>query len=340
MATAAAKETTRPNLEASKALDRAYDTALAWLKQRRTSFQERHSTSPQKGAIYQKLVLASDPGLLYDWSHGKKELELPKFSEMDNSQWRQNYGPQLCRALAKIDGLIAKHQGQDAQTGSMLPYETESQLNMTVSFGSDALVQRGNILLPYQVNAQPTVSFCVDNEALGPRQDSYLSLFLFDLDYPSADSSHLEHYCLWAVGNLPISINKQTILDPGSHDNHTADTWLQYQPPHPQRGTGYHRYLCLLVSHPEKLGSSSGSTHVEFLPQPSSDPQTRYCDLATWPWSSSTGPISIVSYSWFRSCWTKDVDLLDLDASLPHRHRMIFGRIQIQDGLPIDSPQS
>lgn len=284
----------------SSPLEEAYKSALSYLKQRNGSLKNQLNNFDVD--IHEKLVF-SDPHHLYRWASHKEELVLLKFEEMTNSQWRQNHGPQLTRSLAKLFHILATPTHNEPP---ILPYETEARLNLIVNFG-ESCVGRGNIILPEHTLSTPTVSFTIDSESLTDEQipsnaknARYASLFMVDLDYPDTLTSKLMHYCHWAYANIPIPeiIGDQTHSYSISSSDCTGTTWIPYNPPHPYRGTGYHRYLLILVTHTEP---------IQLLSKSLIDPDTRILDMYKWWNGNEDNQMSILSYVWFRSCWTKHV---------------------------------
>lgn len=286
---------TRMYSNSSISLEEAYQSSLEYLKKRNDSRKQSYTFDDDK---YQKLVF-SDPHRLYRWISKREELVLLKFGEMTNSQWRQNYGPQLTRSLAKLFRIIHTPLHNEPP---ILPYDTESRLNLIANF-NQSFVGRGNVILPEQTLSPPNVSFTIDSESLINISDQilndsqiirYASLFMIDLDYPDTNSSKLLHYCHWAHMNISISsimdkkYNYPTLMEfPNS-------TWIPYHPPHPQRGTGYHRYLLILVGHKDI---------IQYINPLNTD--TRILDIYRW-WDKNENGYSpsVLSYVWFRSCWT------------------------------------
>lgn len=280
----------------SLSLEETYQSSLKYLKERNDTRKQSYAFDDDK---YQKLVF-SDPHRLYRWMSKKEELILLKFGEMTNPQWRQNYGPQLTRSLAKLFRIIHTPLHNEPP---ILPYDTESRLNLIAHF-NESFIGRGNIILPEQTLSPPNVSFTIDSESLINLPDQtlndsqiiqYASLFMIDLDYPDASSSKLVHYCHWGHMNIPISSIMNKKYDYPTLTEFPNSTWIPYQPPHSQRGTGYHRYLLILVAHKDII------QHINPL-----NANTRILDIYKW-WDKDVNGYSpsILSYVWFRSCWTR-----------------------------------
>ncbi|KAL4401892.1 mitochondrial 54S ribosomal protein YmL35 [Malassezia pachydermatis] len=65
------------------------------------------------------------------------------------------------------------------------------------------------------------------------------TLMLVDPDVPCEETQSFQTYVHWLVKDVPLSLEKNAIPE-----GHAA--LLPYIPPHPQRGTPYHRYTMLL----------------------------------------------------------------------------------------------
>jgi phosphatidylethanolamine-binding protein (PEBP) family uncharacterized protein len=335
------------------------------------SLPENDCDYPASILNYEKLVF-SDPNLLYSWSQNNTELVIPLFFQMNNTEWRQNYGPILSRTMAKIDGLIAQHQpaGNNVEKSFALPYTSEARLNLssTLKSASDnskhLYIRRGNQILldDADLSKPPNISFDIDKESLAASPDDrYISVLFIDLDYPNQKQGCLSNYIHWASGNIPINSleihngmnQKVSVASENMSSTESQGELLvsSYVPPHPQRGTGYHRYMILVVSHPSKFSfgtSRDSDANIDFLCPVTKDSESqmgafRYCDISSWHWKepsniisvprsdqnakSSLVPLSVLSFSWFKSCWTKRVDSITIDTSIPNSHRMVFGHM-------------
>src|SRR5690606_31819861 len=78
------------------------------------------------------------------------------------------------------------------------------------------------------------------------RDDIFNSVLLFDADYPCEQSKRLQEYILWSNYNN-MSSNK-CVFNLKDVTNGQA-----FIPPHPQRGSGVHRIILVVVEHPQEI---------------------------------------------------------------------------------------
>ncbi|KAK2462118.1 hypothetical protein APHAL10511_006581 [Amanita phalloides] len=122
-------------------------------------------------------------------------------------------------------------------TATALPQEIRLRSKL------DKEVEPGNFLLPQQTLKPPKLFANVFHT------DTRLyTMLLVDLDVPDEENSMFTTYLHWMKPNIPLSaIHRDRIID---LDSHTT-----YVPPHPQRGTPYHRYVFLFLPHPPASGA-------------------------------------------------------------------------------------
>ncbi|KAF8665071.1 hypothetical protein AX16_000539 [Volvariella volvacea WC 439] len=108
----------------------------------------------------------------------------------------------------------------------------------------ESSVEPGSFLLPEQTLVPPKLYADVFHT------DTRLyTLLMVDPDVPNEESASFSTYLHWMRPNIPLSASHRgRILD---LDDHT-----KYIPPHPQRGTPYHRYVILLLPQPPASGQA------------------------------------------------------------------------------------
>ncbi|TFK47931.1 PEBP-like protein [Heliocybe sulcata] len=105
-------------------------------------------------------------------------------------------------------------------------------------------VEPGVFLSPKQTRRPPVIYTSVFHT--DPR---YYTMILVDPDYPDAENHTYKTYLHWMQPNIQLSASSTGPFT--FEDSHTP-----YIPPHPQKGIRYHRYVLLLLPHPnptEKL---------------------------------------------------------------------------------------
>ncbi|KAF9456690.1 phosphatidylethanolamine-binding protein [Collybia nuda] len=128
-------------------------------------------------------------------------------------------------------------------------------------------IEPGSFLLPEQTATPPKLYANIFHS------DTRLyTLLMVDPDVVNEEKESFNTFLHWMQPNIPLSATHTTrILDLNSH--------TPYIPPHPQRGTPYHRYVLLLLPQPPLAGSTythnaearaelgkSTSVHLEIPP--------------------------------------------------------------------------
>lgn len=125
---------------------------------------------------------------------------------------------------------------------------------------SRALVEAGVYLSPAQTIDPPTMF----TEVFHTDTRLY-TLVMIDPDVPDVGNQTYQNYLHWMCPNIPLSAShKGPVLVRELVPDHT-----KYVPPHPQRGTPYHRYILLLLPQPSaRSGFIPGATDINDLPAP------------------------------------------------------------------------
>ncbi|KAI0668656.1 PEBP-like protein [Trametes maxima] len=96
-------------------------------------------------------------------------------------------------------------------------------------------VEPGIFLVPEQTRRQPEISM-----TLFHTDTRLYTLLMVDLDIPDPETQSFTSYLHWLQPNIPLSAFTTSPTVP-------LDTHTRYVPPHPQRGTPYHRYVLLML---------------------------------------------------------------------------------------------
>ncbi|KAF9785946.1 phosphatidylethanolamine-binding protein [Thelephora terrestris] len=95
-------------------------------------------------------------------------------------------------------------------------------------------VEPGVFLVSEQTRNQPTLYASVFHA-----ETRLYTLLMVDPDVPDPERQSFTTYLHWLQPNIPLSCTTRSIEIPEAHTS--------YIPPHPQRGTRYHRYVLLLL---------------------------------------------------------------------------------------------
>lgn len=124
---------------------------------------------------------------------------------------------------------------------------------------------------------------------------------MVDPDVPDQERQTYQQQCLWLAANVPLSAT-QSVVEGG-------DAILPYVPPHPQKGTKYHRYTIVLLEQP------NGKIDV-----PSSIESKRF-DTRQFIQQHQLLPRGI---SFFREVWNQDVSRIYTD--ILKEREPVFGK--------------
>ncbi|KAF5312925.1 hypothetical protein D9619_003295 [Psilocybe cf. subviscida] len=116
-------------------------------------------------------------------------------------------------------------------------------------------------------NDKKTLTTVVPGVFLTPRQQPKLrvnafhtdtrlyTMLLLDLDVPHPETASWTTFLHWMKPNIPISAITTNLTELNTH--------TKYIPPHPQRGTPYHRYVTLLLPQPPLASNGKYSLSTE-----------------------------------------------------------------------------
>ncbi|KAI3638791.1 hypothetical protein MIR68_003289 [Amoeboaphelidium protococcarum] len=233
------------------------DGTLAQLKMLQAEIQAAQKTGADDNNLqtllseYAVLKLQLEPELqksndtigLFD----KPQLEVKASWHMNDEEYRRAYGFERTAIMARYFHVL--RDVLPTKTTSLFPSAFnvigKQQLdiadedvkvfkagfkNLKVSFGGEGNnVLRGNEISASQTcTDQPYISFDMDNE------NALYTFMMVDADYP-LDSQQV-------VQPLPLYIRSHI-----RHGDEDGVEMMPFVPPHPQSGTGIHRYVCLLL---------------------------------------------------------------------------------------------
>jgi len=102
-----------------------------------------------------------------------------------------------------------------------------------------AAIEPGEYLLPEQTRRAPRLYTSVFH----PETRLY-TLVMIDSDVPEPENSSFSTYLHWLAPNIPLSATSKNPIVP-------TPPLTYYVPPHPQRGSPYHRYCIFLLPQPD-----------------------------------------------------------------------------------------
>jgi large subunit ribosomal protein L35 len=208
-------------------------------------------------------------------------------------------------------------------TVTALPQDTR------VSSKIDKKVEPGAFLLPQQTLNPPKLYANVFHT------DTRLyTMLLVDLDVPDAENSRYTTYLHWMKPNIPLS---------AAHCGRIPDLNIHtpYIPPHPQRGTSYHRYVFLVLPQPTTSGASDYTLNAAAR-APQSQVASKHLDIPVMSDVDRKGfDVRTFMQSWglvgskgggahlFRQIWDTDVTSIYADVLKEEEPR--YGRLPKPD---------
>ncbi|XP_071490259.1 large ribosomal subunit protein mL38-like isoform X1 [Diadema antillarum] len=159
--------------------------------------------------------------------HRTLRIPLDKVTEV----WEKTSGPYHIRAVAHHYNIF-KDMFDGADFVPFVPVKIAYQLGPS-EFSS---VYRGNVITPSESAEPPTVKF-------EDKDSSLWTLLMTNPDGHLVDNE--AEYVHWFIGNIP------------GNEIAEGDTLVDYLPPFPARGTGYHRYVFILFKQEGRIDYSS-----------------------------------------------------------------------------------
>jgi len=211
---------------------------------------------------------------------GLENIPFPSVSTLSNEEWKAYKADSRLRNMAKYWGIF-----DDVLVGT--PFSPS--VNLLVSY-NDILVQRGHEFVPESTKLKPTVKF----EPKNPK--AYHTLLMVDADEPNPQKQKLEESFHWLVMNIP----GRSSIEINAGNNGGGTTILDYIPPHPAKGSHFHRYIFILFEQPAK--------DLKVINPPST--QNRFISTKSLIESQSLVPIG---YCFFRAQWNDSVSLIYRD---------------------------
>ncbi|KAF8584930.1 PEBP-like protein [Ramaria rubella] len=173
-----------------------------------------------------------------------------------------------------------------------------------------ASITPGAFLLPAQTRNPPRMAAT----AFQHTDTRLYTLLLVDPDVPDERTGSFQTFLHWMQPNIPISgARRFHKLAPTPH--------LPYIPPHPQRGTPYHRYVLLLLPNPEP-------TRALPIPVPS-DAQRLGFDVRAFVGEWGLDRVQGGGAHMWREVWDEEVSVLHRDVLKVPEPR--FGRLPKPD---------
>ncbi|KAG0264482.1 hypothetical protein BG011_006646 [Mortierella polycephala] len=216
----------------------------------------------------------NDPEIQWRFKNGQIDMSKAVFRFMKNRQFQRETLP-----------LVQQRITQMFVTPDLLPPFTPS-LNVQMQYGSTGsnYFEIGSYLQPGMTIQEPKVSVL----SFHPEQ-KYYTIALVDPDMPDVKNEAFKQQLHWLIANVPLSSTQMDVT------KENADVVLPYLPPHPPKGTKYHRYTLLVAEQP-----NGGQDKVQ-IETSSVSRETTLGDLC------AQYQLNVKGLTFFREVWDKDV---------------------------------
>ncbi|KAI9267980.1 phosphatidylethanolamine-binding protein [Phascolomyces articulosus] len=169
----------------------------------------------------------NDPEIRRNFSNGNLEMDRPVYRYLRQKQFEKAPRKQLLQRINQMNVI------PDVLPLGLVPtVEVGIQLK-----GQEGSVEPGVFIKPEQTIEVPKID--VTNFHTDKR---LYTLLLVDPDSPDVVNKTYQQHCHWLITNVPLSVTESTVSG--------GDTVLDYVPPHPQKGTKYHRYTLIAYEQP------------------------------------------------------------------------------------------
>ncbi|KAF8599268.1 PEBP-like protein [Ceratobasidium sp. AG-I] len=209
----------------------AYDLAVDLLQKDSASKKELlgKEADPRKQAKLEIQSTVNLPEVRWAFAQGKYDLSQPIHRHLLEQKWRKQ---------GALD-LLMERVHQMKVIPDLLPVFHPS-VDLQLRFSQGESVVPGSFL-PVETTFQaPTISA----QTYHPEEKLY-TLLIVDPDVPDPSIRGFSTFLHALQPNVPLSATNTQVNLPTAPA--TSETGLAYIPPHPQRGTPYHRYTTILL---------------------------------------------------------------------------------------------
>lgn len=193
------------------------------------------------------------PEVRWAFTQGKYDLSQPIYRHLLERAWRKQ---------GTLDLLMERVHQMKVIPDILPEFRPTVDLRLSFSQGEDIVP---GIFLPVKSTLQAPLIMA---QTYHPEEKLY-TLLVVDPDVPDPSTQSFSTYVHALQPNIPLSATKTQIALPTAPE--TSESALVYIPPHPQRGTPYHRYTTLLLPQ-----SSEISIEITKIPREHFDVRSFY----------------------------------------------------------------
>ncbi|CAG8604054.1 3546_t:CDS:2 [Ambispora gerdemannii] len=165
----------------------------------------------------------NDPEVRWNFRNGRYDMSMPVYCHLREREWRIKALPKLMERITLMYVIP-----------DVFP-TLDPTIDLRISFLSP--IEPGVWQKSTTTERQPELTLTSFH------QDTRLyTLFMVDPDMPDVERKSFKTQWHWLITNIPLSATKHTVSG--------GTTLLDYIPPHPPKGTPYHRYTIGILHQP------------------------------------------------------------------------------------------
>ncbi|KAI9008458.1 phosphatidylethanolamine-binding protein, partial [Phycomyces nitens] len=170
----------------------------------------------------------NDPEVQKNFKLGKIDMGRPVYRYMRQREFQKAPRAKLMERITQMNVI------PDVLAPGLSP-EVDISIQLA---GEQSAVEPGVFVQPEQTIEKPSIQ--VTNFHTDTR---LYTLMLVDPDSPDVVNQTYQQHCHWLIANVPLSATEPVVNE--------GDSVLDYVPPHPQKGTKYHRYTLVAFEQPK-----------------------------------------------------------------------------------------
>ncbi|KAI1318771.1 hypothetical protein EDD11_005842 [Mortierella claussenii] len=241
-----------------------------------------------KDSIFKQEAFAeiNDPEVQWRFKTGQIDMSKAVFRYMASKQFQRETLPIIQQRVTQMfvapDILSHFAPSIDVQ----LDFGAGSAPDET-SGSSSNYFETGSYLLPGKTVNEPKINVTAFHS-----EQKYYTVALVDPDMPDVENESFKQQLHWLIANVPLSATQTQVV------KESADVVMPYLPPHPPKGTKYHRYTLLVAEQP-----NGGQDKVQ-IDQSNVSRETTLRDLC------SQYNLEVKGLTFFRQVWDRDVSAI------------------------------
>ncbi|CAI2181742.1 19973_t:CDS:2, partial [Funneliformis geosporum] len=217
----------------------------------------------------QVLAEVNDPEVRWNFKNGKIDMSIPVYRHLREKHWKR---APLSKLMERITQMYV--------VPDVFP-TLEPTIDLEIKIKNE-IIEPGVFLFPAQTKKEPSIILTNFHEDM-----RLYTLILVDPDMPDISNETYQTEWHWLITNIPINVTK--------HDISGGETILPYIPPHPPKGTKYHRYTFAILEQPN-------NQKIEISPN-----MNRIKDVRNFV---NDYNLTVRGASFFREVWDQDVSTI------------------------------